>query len=91
VVEPAAVKRMTILDCPDHPSSALALDAGVLCFACGRQVVETDLVMITVEPGAALLAEAKHEWAVNLGVAAFGVEAQATARGMVEEASDAPA
>lgn len=81
---------MPILDCPDHPSAAIGLDSGVLCWACGREVIDTPLGPGTREAPAVLLAEAKREYEGNLGVAAFAIEARATALGMVEEATDAP-
>lgn len=82
------VKRMPVKDCPDHPASALQLAAGVFCFGCGREVVDHGLVLTTEEPSERLVDEAKREWQGNLTVAAFGVEAQLAARGMIESATD---
>lgn len=80
---------MSILDCPDHPLSALGLEAGVFCMGCGREVVETPLGPSTRDAPAGLVAEAKLEYETNLTVAAFAVEARAVALGLVEEATDA--
>lgn len=80
---------MDVVDCPDHPCSALRLDAGVVCCGCGREVVDTALGLVTVEAPAALVGELRAEWESNRTVAAFVIEARAVALGMVEEASDA--
>lgn len=83
------MKRMTVKDCPEHPLSALQLLEGVFCFGCGREVYDAGLVLATREAPEALVAEARAAWEGNLTVAAFGMEAQLYARGMIEDASSA--
>lgn len=81
---------MPVVDCPDHPMSALSLDAGVFCFGCQRQVVDRQLLgMSTAAPSAELLAEAHAAFNSNRTVAAFAIEAQLSARGMIDTAADA--
>lgn len=80
---------MHVKDCPDHPLAALQLVHGVFCFGCGREVVDVGLVLATTEASGALVEEARSEWEGNRTVAAFGIEAQLAARGMLEDASSA--
>jgi hypothetical protein len=81
---------MPVVDCPDHPMSALKLDAGTFCFGCQRAVVDRHLLgHTTTEPSAELLAEAHAAFKSSRTVAAFAIEAQLDARGMISTAPDA--
>lgn len=83
------LKRMRVVDCPEHPFAALQLAAGVICCGCGREVVDTPIGLVARDAPAALVAELRSEWEGNRTVAAFVIEARATALGMLEEAYDA--
>jgi hypothetical protein len=60
------VTAYSVVDCPDHPSSALVLASGTFCFHCGRSVCTPDGVILTepftLNAPEALKAEARAAW-----------------------------
>lgn len=71
-----------VVDCPDHPQSALVLASGTFCFHCGREV-HADVLgsgPVTTDAPETLKAEARTAWNDSQTIRAFAAGMQ-TARG----------
>jgi hypothetical protein len=69
-----------VVDCPDHPSSALVLGKGTFCFACGKQVQDDGgplgIGAYTVPASEELTAEARAAWNESQGIRDFAASMQ---------------
>lgn len=66
-----------VLDCPEHECAALGFaGAGVLCLACGLEVLITIEGSYTRSPPDALVAAARAAWNDNQGVRDFTASAR---------------
>ncbi len=72
------VTAFRVVDCPDHPSSALVFGAGTFCFHCGREVHAAHPLLgaITTEAPDALKAEARAAWNDSQGIRDFASSMQ---------------
>lgn len=78
-VEPPEVVY-PVVDCPDHPCSALQMPSGrVFCLACGLEVHAPDPIMgqgWTGEAPAELKAEAREAWNGSRAIRDFAASCQ---------------